>query len=75
MQQDVLRLDIAVHHMLAMGVVQRGRHFTGDTQGFLKRELPLLVEVLPERTPLHVRHHIEQQPLGLARVVHREDVG
>ena len=37
-------------------------------------ELPLAVEPLAERSPLDERHHVEEEPVGVARVEQREDV-
>ena len=74
MEQDVLRLDVAVHHLVPVGVVQRGRDLAGDGQGVRQRQLPLPLEPLPERAALHVGHDVEEQLAGLAGVVDRKDV-
>jgi hypothetical protein len=46
-----------------------------DPDGFVHRKLLLAVEALTQRDPLHVRHHVEEEAVGLARVIEREDVG
>ncbi len=38
LQQDVLRLDVAVHHVVAMGVAQRGGDRPGDAERRVDRE-------------------------------------
>jgi hypothetical protein len=40
-QQDVLRLDVAVDHAVTMGIVERARHFAGDAHGIIDRKLLL----------------------------------
>ncbi len=61
--------------VVAVGVVQRARHAFGDLDGLLDRELFLTVELVAQRFALHERHHVEDQPVGLAGIVQREDVG
>jgi hypothetical protein len=73
-EQDVLRLDVAVHHVVAVGVVQRGGDLAGDGEGVGQRELPLALEPLAQRAAFHVGHDVEEQLARLARVVHRQDM-
>ena len=63
-----------MHHPLAVGVIQGGGHLAGDTERLVEGELALHVEPLPERAALHVRHHVEEEPAGLSRVIDREDM-
>jgi len=74
-QQDVLRLDVAVDDPLPVGVVKRARHLAGDPHRIGDRQLLLPRQPVPQRFPLHVRHHVEQEAVGLAAVVQRQDVG
>src|SRR5438445_557858 len=48
-QQDVLRLDVAVHHVVAVGVAQRARHLAGDAQGVVERQRALPLEPVRPR--------------------------
>ncbi|CAN5836379.1 hypothetical protein BH24GEM1_BH24GEM1_30080 [soil metagenome] len=49
MQQDVLGLDVAVHHVVPVGVVQRRGHLPGDPQGIGHGELLLPGEPVAQR--------------------------
>jgi len=73
-EQDVLRLDIPVHHAAAVRVAQRGGHFAGDPQCVLERQLLLACQSLTQRLALDVRHDVVQEASGLARIVERQDV-
>ena len=66
-EQDVLGLDVAVDHLVAVGVVERGGDLAGDGQGIGQRKLPLPLEPLPERAALHVGHDVEEQVAGAGR--------
>jgi hypothetical protein len=74
LQQDVLRLDVAVDHPVAMGIGQRAGHGAGDPKRLLHRQRPL-GEPGPERLTPGVRHHEEEMAVALARVVQRENLG
>ena len=43
-QQDVLRLDVAVHYALTMSVVERIRHFDGQLEHCVDGKLAVGVE-------------------------------
>jgi hypothetical protein len=45
MQQNILRLDVPMHDVLSVCIVQCRRYFPGDPQGFIKWELPFAVHV------------------------------
>ena len=73
-QQDVLRLDVAVDHAVAVGVVQRAGDLAGDGERLVQAELVLAVELVPERlAPDQGQHIIEEAALG-PRVDQRQDV-
>ena len=73
-QQDVLRLDVAVDDAVAVGVVERVGHLDGDRAPRVDRKLALGVEPVAQRLPLHHRHDEVQDRRRLAGVVQREDV-
>ena len=75
LQQDVLRLDVAVDHALGVGVAQRFGHLDRDPDCVGHRELALAVHPRAERLARHVRHHVEHLPRGRAGVEEREDAG
>ncbi len=74
-QQDVLGLDVAVDDAVAVGVVERVRDLAGDPNGLVHRELLLAREPSAKALALDVRHDIENEAVGLARVEQSEDVG
>jgi hypothetical protein len=74
-EQDVLRLDVAVDHVVAVSVIEGRGDLAGDGQGVGEWELPLALEPLPEGVALHVGHDIEEEVAGAAGIVDREDVG
>ena len=73
-EQDVLRLDVAVHHAVPVGVVERRAHLAGDSEGVGDRELLLPGEPVAQRLALDERHHVEEVAVRFARVEEREDV-
>ena len=75
MQQDVLRLDVAVDDVLPVGVVERAGDLAGKLHRGIDGHLMLALEQLPERLPLHVGHDIEQETVGLPGIVQRQNVG
>ena len=75
MQQDVLRLQITMDHAMPVRVVERARDGRGDVHRVVHRELLLALEARAQALALDVRHDVEQQTIGLARVEQREQVG
>jgi len=64
----------AVHHALAVRVVERGRHLPRETKRFLHGELPLALQAPPQRFPGDVGHHVVEQAAGFARIDQTQDV-
>ena len=76
MQQNVLRLDVAMDDAAAVGVVERARHFGGDAHGVGDRELLVASEAIAKGLALDEGHHVEEdhaRPTG-TRIEEREDV-
>ena len=74
MQQDVFWLDVPVDHVVAMRVVERGRHLGRDSDGVRHRELLLAGEPVAHCLALDVGHDIEQKAVGLATVEEWQDM-
>src|SRR5438105_1159833 len=75
LEQDVLRLDVTVDDIVLVRVGERTRDLTRDRQRVFQRQLRFLVEALPQRFSLDVRHDVVQHVGGGAGVVQRQDVG
>ena len=73
-QQDVLGLDVAVDHPVAVRVVQRVGHLGGDPHRLVDAELRLAVQLVADRLALDVGHDVVEEAVGLARVEQRQDV-
>ena len=74
LEQDVLRLDVAMDDALPLGISQGVGYRPGDPQRIRQRELGLARQAAPERLALHVGHG-EPEPAGcLTGVVDRQDV-
>src|SRR5205807_1307011 len=74
-QQDVLRLDVAVDHLVGMRVAQGGSDLAGDGEGLIHRQLLLALELEAQRLSLDVRHDVKQEAVRLAGVVQRQEIG
>ena len=74
-EQDVLRLDVAVHHAVRMSVAQRTRDLVEDLERVVDRQPDLAVESVSQGLAIDARHHVVQQAIRFARVVQRENVG
>ncbi len=73
-QQDVLGLDVAVDHTVAVRVVQGRGDLPRQLRGVFDREPAFTVQANAQRLALHHRHHVIEEPVGLARIVQRQDV-
>ena len=74
LEQDVLRLDVAMDDALAVGVVERGGDLPREPERLVHRELPLAGQPGAQRFAGDVRHDVVEQAVGLARVDQSEDV-
>jgi hypothetical protein len=74
-QQNVLRLDVPVHHALVVGEVERLGDAPADSHCFFQRQRAFALESLAEALPVHHRHGVPQEAIGLAGVMDRQDVG
>ena len=66
--QDVCRLDVPVNHTVAVRAGECFCYVLRDLDRFVHGELMLAVQAIAERFSLHVRHHIEQEGVGLTRI-------
>ncbi len=73
--QDVGQLDVPVHEPGRMRGVQRGRHLRGERGGLVARQPPTAAPQQPLQVPARYEPRRDvQQPLIVARRVHRDDV-
>ena len=71
--EDVLRLDVAVHHPLAVRDGECIGDVTGERDRLLDRQGPA-GEELAERRAAHERHRVPEEPVALAGAQQRDDV-
>jgi hypothetical protein len=57
-----------------MSILQRSRDAPGEPEGFLQRELPVMLETMPQRLAFDVQHDVVQEPGGLAGIEQGQDV-
>ena len=78
LEQDVLRLDIAMDHPVPVGVAQRVRHLARDAQRVVEGELLLALQPVAQRFPFYEGHDVVEESAGRFRrtpgVVQRQDV-
>ena len=72
-EQQVLRLDVAMHDAVLVRVLQRLADRRHDGQRLLRREAPGLHR-LPQIHAIHELHEQVVEPARLAEVVHGDDV-
>ncbi len=75
LQQDVLRLDVAVDDLAVVGVLQRFGRLADDAEGVLDGKLVLPDEPVADGLALDERHDIIKEAVGHPGVVQAEDVG
>jgi hypothetical protein len=73
-EQDVLRFYIAVHHAVAMGVVERIGHLARDPHDVVQRQLPFSIDALAQRPTRHVRHDVVQTAVRLTGIEYGQHV-
>ena len=74
MQQDVGRLDVAMDDAALVGVAERLGDLPAQAERHRHRQLAFAGQPGGERLALDHGHHVIEDAVGLARVVHREDV-
>ena len=74
-EQQVVRLDIAMHHTLLVSECQpsRGLHDATDRQ--FRRQRAMLFDVLSQVRPFDIFHHQKVRPIGLIGIISRDDIG
>ena len=73
-EQDVLRLDVAVHGALAVRVAQRIRHLEGDLQRVVQRQLTLPPQPLPQGLAFYVGHRVPEVAGRFTGIEHWQDM-
>ena len=73
-QQNVLRLDVAMDDAFVMRELQRLANLRHDLQCFARLEFAGPLQ-LPQIQPIHKLHDEEGQPVHLAEFVQRHDIG
>jgi hypothetical protein len=73
-EEDVVGLDVAVHHAARVGVGERVGHLGEHAPHVVHRHRAAVVEALAEVLAVDARHHEEHQPVGLVDRVDRDDV-
>src|SRR2546421_515396 len=73
-QQDVLRLDVAMQHSPSVCRRKGARDVARDPHGFVDRQLLLVTQPVAQRLARDVRHDEEHESVALVRVEHGQDV-
>ncbi len=73
-EENVLRLDVAVNDAVAVSVVERAGYLLGDPHRVADGQLPLAVDARAKRFADDEWHHIVEQGIGLTRIEQRQDV-
>ena len=73
-QENVLGLNVAMHDILAMGIVECPRDRRRDGDRVTERKLRLPFEPAPERLALDVGHDVEEDIADRAGIEQRDDV-
>jgi hypothetical protein len=70
-----LGLDVTMDDSASVCICQPSGNLARDPEGFVERESFLSIEPVAKGLTVHVRHHVIQGSVHLARVVERKDVG
>ena len=73
-EQDVLRLDVAVDDC-AVGVLERVGDLAGELERVPERELLFPLQPVPQRLAFHVRHDVVEEARRLRPSRRGQDVG
>ena len=74
LEQNVFRLDVAMHHTTLMRVLQRVCHFAGNAQRVVDGQLLFAIQPIAQRLAIHKRHDVEDGAVHLTRIMQRENV-
>ena len=74
LQQNILRLHIAMHHTERVRVPQRIGSFARDTERLLNRQLSFAIQARPQRFAIDKRHHVEEVAARTAAVEQRQNM-
>ena len=73
-EEDVLRLDVAMHEAGAVREVQAVTELLGDSDGDLNRQPPFATKAIAQRAARDVRRHVVQHAVHFARIDQRNEV-
>jgi hypothetical protein len=65
-EHHVVGFEVAVHHPVLVRVGQGIDDLADEPDRIVDREFPAAGEPIPQRFALHVRHHVVEEPVGLA---------
>ena len=74
LQENILRLDVAVNDPLLVRMFECARDFARDAQRVVDRQLPFALKACPQGLAAHIRHDVIQQSIGRARIEQRQNV-
>jgi hypothetical protein len=73
-QEDVFRLDVPMHDIVAVRIAQRIGHFARDQQCFIQGQLLLPLQPVPQRLNFDEWHRVVHEAAHLPRVEQGQDV-
>ena len=74
-EQNVLWLDVAMNDTVLVRIRQRVGHLTGVVEGGGDRERTIAPHSRPQGLAIHERHEVVEEPVDLAGIDQRHDVG
>ena len=74
LQQDVLRLQVAVNHAAFMRIGERAGYGGRHAHRLVHRQLLFAIQSRAQRFAFDKRHHVEQQPTRFAAVEQRQQI-